>query len=88
AGARIQEIVLAPLRLDDVDRIVVDALHCERDAAHSLAQLVHHTRSIEVVWQRIEESAGLDFFGHRRNGLFPYKLAIREKRKSSLFARI
>ncbi|MEY2394928.1 MAG: hypothetical protein QOF94_1273, partial [Acidobacteriaceae bacterium] len=42
AGARIQEIVLAPLRLDDVDRLVVDALHCERDAAHSLAQLVHH----------------------------------------------
>ncbi|HEY2403407.1 MAG TPA: serine/threonine-protein kinase PknK, partial [Steroidobacteraceae bacterium] len=41
AGARIQEIVLAPLRLEDVDRLVADALHCDRDAAHPLAQLVH-----------------------------------------------
>jgi serine/threonine protein kinase len=41
AGARIQEIVLVPLRLDDVDQLVADALHCERDAAHPLAQLVH-----------------------------------------------
>jgi predicted ATPase len=40
-GARIQEIVLAPLRLDDVDQLVTDALRCERDAAHPLAQLVH-----------------------------------------------
>jgi tetratricopeptide (TPR) repeat protein len=41
ARARIQEIVLVPLRLDDVDQLVADALHCERDAAHPLAQLVH-----------------------------------------------
>jgi PAS domain S-box-containing protein len=41
AGGRIQEIVLAPLRLDDFDRLVADALHCERDAAHPLAQLVY-----------------------------------------------
>jgi len=39
-GARMQEIVLVPLRLDDVGRLVADALHCERDAAHPLAQLV------------------------------------------------
>ena len=32
AGARMQEIVLAPLGLDDVGRLVADALHCERDA--------------------------------------------------------
>src|SRR5258708_5819458 len=41
AGARIKEIVLAPLGLDDVARLVADALHCEREAAHPLAQLVH-----------------------------------------------
>ena len=41
AGARMQEIVLAPLGLDDVGRLVADALHCERDAAQPLAQLVH-----------------------------------------------
>jgi PAS domain S-box-containing protein len=41
AGARMQEIVLAPLKLDDVGRLVVDSLHCNRDSAHPLAQLVH-----------------------------------------------
>src|ERR1700730_12511585 len=39
--ARMQEIVLAPLELDDVGRLVVDSLHCNRDSAHPLAQLVH-----------------------------------------------
>ncbi len=41
AGARMQEIVLAPLGLDDVGRLVVDSLHCDRDSAYPLAQLVH-----------------------------------------------
>src|SRR5713226_481067 len=41
AGARMQEIVLAPLGLDDVGRLVADALHCEWDAAQPLAHLVH-----------------------------------------------
>jgi predicted ATPase len=41
AGATVQEIVLAPLDLDDVDRLVVDSLHCSRDSADPLAQLVH-----------------------------------------------
>jgi PAS domain S-box-containing protein len=41
AGARMQEIVLAPLELEDVGRLVVDSLHCDRDSAHPLAQLVH-----------------------------------------------
>ena len=40
-GARMQEIVLAPLGLDDVSRLVADALHCKRDSARPLAQLVH-----------------------------------------------
>jgi PAS domain S-box-containing protein len=40
AGARVQEIVLAPLGLDDVVRLVADALHCLPERALSLAQLV------------------------------------------------
>src|SRR5271163_422273 len=41
AGARVHEIVLAPLRLDDIGRLVTDALHCEPEYAQPLAQLVH-----------------------------------------------
>src|SRR5438132_4375813 len=40
-GSRIQEIVLRPLVLDDVGRLIADALHCDRNVAHPLAQLVH-----------------------------------------------
>src|SRR6202161_1861271 len=41
AEARIKEIVLTPLTLEDVSRLVADALHCERDRAYPLAQLLH-----------------------------------------------
>jgi len=41
AGARVQEIVLAPLGLDDIGRLVADALHCAPERAQPLAQLVH-----------------------------------------------
>jgi predicted ATPase len=41
AGARMHEIVLAPLGLDDVGRLVADALRCEGDSGHPLAKLVH-----------------------------------------------
>ena len=37
AGARPQEIVLAPLGLDDVERLISDTLHCELDSAGALA---------------------------------------------------
>jgi PAS domain S-box-containing protein len=40
AGARVQEIVLAPLGLDDVGQLLADALHCELECARPLAQLV------------------------------------------------
>jgi PAS domain S-box-containing protein len=40
AGARIDEIVLAPLALDDVGRVVADALHCQPERARPLAALV------------------------------------------------
>src|SRR5580693_6511326 len=45
ARAMMQEIVLVPLRVDDVDRLVADALHSERNAAGPLAQLVHEKTS-------------------------------------------
>src|SRR5258708_3344972 len=40
-GARVHEIVLAPLGLDDVGQLVADALHCQPERAMPLAQLVH-----------------------------------------------
>jgi PAS domain S-box-containing protein len=40
AGARVQEIVLAPLELDDVGRLIAGALHCELERARLLAELV------------------------------------------------
>jgi predicted ATPase/signal transduction histidine kinase len=41
ANAIVREIVLAPLGLDDIGRLVTDALHCESERAQPLAQLVH-----------------------------------------------
>jgi hypothetical protein len=41
AGARTQEIVLAPLGPEDVGRLVSDSLRCERTSAGPLAQLVY-----------------------------------------------
>jgi PAS domain S-box-containing protein len=40
ADARVHEIVLAPLELDDVGRLIADALYCEPERARPLAQLV------------------------------------------------
>ena len=39
-GARVHEIVLAPLGLGDVGRLVADALHCGPERAQALAELV------------------------------------------------
>ena len=40
AGARVQEIVLAPLGLNDVGQLLADALRCEPEHVRPLAQLV------------------------------------------------
>jgi len=40
AGARVREIVLAPLGLDDVGRLIADTLLCEPERARPLAELV------------------------------------------------
>jgi predicted ATPase/signal transduction histidine kinase len=41
AQARVQEIVLAPLGLDEVGQLVADSVQCEPERAQALAQLVH-----------------------------------------------
>jgi len=50
AGAAVQEIVLAPLSIDDIDHLVADSLHCEPHRARRFAQLMH------------EKSGGNPFF--------------------------
>jgi PAS domain S-box-containing protein len=40
AGAQVHEITLANLGLEDIGRLVADALHCPQEKAHSLAQLL------------------------------------------------
>ena len=37
---KVNEIVLAPLKLDDIGRLIADALHCEPKCARPLAELV------------------------------------------------
>ena len=41
AGARLQDIVLAPLTRKDLGQLIADSLHCEPERAFPLAQLVH-----------------------------------------------
>ncbi len=41
AGARVHEIVVEPLRIDDTSRLVADALHCKPERSLPLAQAVH-----------------------------------------------
>src|SRR5580658_5221219 len=53
AGAKAQEIVLAPLGLDDVERLIAEALRCSLNSAGPLAQSVH------------EKTGGNPFFGIR-----------------------
>ena len=45
AGARVEEIVLTPLGLDDIARLVTDALHCPPERARPLAHLAHEKTS-------------------------------------------
>ncbi len=40
-GAAVREIVLAPLAIGDVGALVADSLHCKREDALPLSQLVH-----------------------------------------------
>ena len=59
AGGRVQEIALTPLRLEDVSRMLADALHCGINRAVPLARLVH------------KKSAGNPFFALQFLGALP-----------------
>jgi len=50
AGAKIDEITLAPLAREHIEKLIADALDCESERAAPLAQLVH------------EKTAGNPFF--------------------------
>jgi predicted ATPase/signal transduction histidine kinase len=50
AGARVHEILLAPLTCEDLGRLIADSLHCEPERVTPLARLVH------------EKTAGNPFF--------------------------
>jgi PAS domain S-box-containing protein len=41
SGAAVQDIVLTPLRRDDLLQLLVDSLHCEPERADPLATLIH-----------------------------------------------
>jgi energy-coupling factor transporter ATP-binding protein EcfA2 len=49
-GGKIQEIILAPLAQQDLERLVADSLHCKRERVTPLARLIH------------EKTAGNPFF--------------------------
>jgi predicted ATPase/transcriptional regulator with GAF, ATPase, and Fis domain len=40
-GGKVEEITLAPLAREHIENLIADALHCERERAAPLAQLVH-----------------------------------------------
>jgi PAS domain S-box-containing protein len=42
AGARVQQIILAPLTCEDLGQLVTDSLHCEPERVTPLARLVHN----------------------------------------------
>ena len=68
AGAKMQEIVLAPLTREDLRELIADSLRCELEGATSLAQLVHEKTggnpffAIQFVSSLAEE--GLLVFDH------------------------
>jgi len=41
AGAKVHEIILAPLTREDLGRLVADSLHCEPERVTPLARLIH-----------------------------------------------
>ena len=72
AGGRVQDIVLAPLGLDDVGQLIADTLHCAPNRAAPLARLVQEKTAgnpffaIQFLTALAEE--GLLAFDHGRAG--------------------
>src|SRR6202790_4070291 len=62
AGARVHEIVLAPLTCKDLGRLLVDTLHCEPERVTPLAHLVHEKTvgnpffAIQFISELVEEA--------------------------------
>jgi predicted ATPase len=62
AGAMVQEIVLAPLSLEDTEELIADCLHSDPGSTSPLAQLVHQKTSgnpffaIQYIYALAEES--------------------------------
>jgi len=60
-GARVHQIVLAPLACEDLGQLIVDSLHCEPERAIPLAQLVHEKTAgnpffvIQFIYALVEE---------------------------------
>src|SRR5262249_55874191 len=50
AGTAVQKIILAPLTHDELEQLIADTVHCERERAAPLAKLMH------------EKTAGNPFF--------------------------
>jgi predicted ATPase len=69
AGTRMQEIVLAPLRLDDVNRLVADGFRCKEDAAHPCGAIVaREDRRQSVLRDPVPHRAGRRRAGQVRPG--------------------
>lgn len=77
AGATVQDIVLAPLVRDDLERLIADSLHCEPAHVRPLAELVHEKTdgnplfAIQFISSLAEE--GLLAFDHT-NGQWSWDL--------------
>jgi PAS domain S-box-containing protein len=72
AGAKTQELMLAPLGLEDLERLVADALRCGRESPRPLAQLLHEKTggnpffAVQFLTALSEE--GLLWFDHDASG--------------------
>jgi len=69
---RVHEIVLAPLELDDVGRLIADAMHCEPERVRPLAQLVQ------------EKTGGNPFFAIQFSPCSPKRGCSRSTRSRGL----
>ena len=73
AGAIVHDIVLAPLTRDDLEQLIADSLHCERERAEPLAGLVKEKTTgnpffaIQFLSALAEE--GLLTFDHERRAM-------------------
>ena len=86
ARARVEEIVLPTLGLDDVGALVSDALHCTPEQAHSLAQLVHEkTAGNPFFVDPVPHSAGRGRAAQARSGCGSLGLGLGSDSRARLY---